>query len=682
MGLAFALNIVQGGAYASSRDPNVLDELESNLMFFEKQVSALFIRSHAELEQHWAYKPTADLFVKAKAEIEALSKKQIAEDQDQRFAERILSRYLGLESRLYLAYARAAHLRPGLETQFSFDHLAKFNLKIAKNTARVLRILRPHNIRHVDARTLEVFLTSQDKQLAEFAALMNPKTSEEYLTALQFSAIRSGIVNKWALDQAYATPPAESVINYPTTRFLSFRDLDGKTISSMQAYQELNADLRLEGFLKLKPEIQTIVSKSPITSAVRLDTALMDRLVALPGYFKKNKFNTREDNQEVVDQLIKKISVLYSSEWDRIASDVIETSSFVGDFATDSRYPQVVDRVLESTYSYMNNLVSYALTKWMFVNGYIEGDSQPELVANEKLFDSFKTEWIARVRPKLIDLVKTKAQAALKETRLATHTEKMEFIRGAVAGDIWIWNILLETKNRASSVIHELGEQVPNDWKLVDVMTAQDAEYYFFRSFRGSGISFVDKVDQEWLLKFFEEFKKKTGTQSGGLKSRLREFYNDYTKKTMVQVLDDLKKQEEQPVPVHKFSDPKADLRRIFHLDDLNTQSVLTTVEEYQTYAEAKREELIAKAGVLRLLRTDVVSAARIEREHQKQVQDYDKFMNQIKKYRDPHEQRELFRPELQKEDDLLLSLVRAWKENPNSLVTDAFNAEMKAAYD
>lgn len=681
MCLGFALNTVQFAAHASARDPNVLDELESNLMLLEKQASSLFVRSHGDLEQHWAYKPSADLFIKAKAEIETLSRKQIAVDQDQRFAERILTRYLGLESRLYLVYARIAHARSGLENQFSFDHLAKFNLKIAKDSANVLRMLRPHNIRHVDSRTLEVFLTQQDKQLAEFAALMNPRTSEEYLAALQFSAIRSGIVNKWAIDQAYAAPTTENVTFFPTQRFLSFRDLQGKTISAMQAYQELNADLRLEGFLKLKPEIQAIIAKVPLTNAVRLDAALLERLMSLPGFFKQNRFNSREDNQEIVERLIKELGIKYASEWDRIAGDVIETASMVGDFATDSRYPQVVDRLLESSYSYMNNLISFYLTKWMAVNGFISSEAQSELEANEKIFDAFKPEWVAKLRPKLIDLVKSKAQSALRETRLETHHEKMEFIRTSVLQDIWIWNILLESKNNESAVVGKI-KQVPNDWKLVDLKTPQDAEYYFFRSYQGSGIPFVDKADQEWLLKFFAEFKKQKET--GNLKSRLRKFYYEYTKKTMEQALAEFKANSaktDQPPP-HKFSDPKGELVRIFHFEDKDSSSVLTTIEEYQTFAEAKREELVSKAGVLRLLRTDALSASRIEREHQKQVAAYDKFMNEVEKYRERYSQRELFRPELQKADDLLLSLVRSWKENPNALITDAFNAEMKAAYD
>lgn len=691
LNLALTLNIVQlvFSGVVHARPPNVVDELEANIQFLEKQVPSFMVRSHEEFAQHWGFSVVRESFKKAKSEIETLSHKEIAVEQNQRFAERILVRYLGLQTRLALVYARVAHLRSGFESQFSFKKLESFNLRISKESAASFRVIKPHNVRHVDAVTLEIFMTSQDLQLTEFAALMNPKTEEEYLKVLQFSALRSGIVNRWALDQAYLGVPEEQLFYFPVKRFLSFADLTQKTISQTQAYQELNADVRLEGFMRLKPALQESIRAHSILDSVGLESALTERLLSLPEYFKKNQFNSSEDNLAAADEVIKGLRKKVLADWDSISSDVIETSSMVGDLMQEPKYHALIDRLLETSFGYLSNLTAYHLTYGMVKSGFIKAHPEKELEKNEKMLLQFKTEWMNALRPKLTELVKNQAQDSWKQTRKELHQEKMEFMRKSVLESIWVWNILLDTKNANASVIASI-RQVPGQWKLVTMSSAEEAKHYFFRVYQPTGNPFVDTKHQEWAIEFFSRFEAQSPGKLGEseLKRALKEYLAQYTSKSLEQFAKEWEEQKKNPVDpsVAQYKeqfkeDPRDEIKRVFHLNDQESK-ILRTVREYQSFAESKREHLLSQIGSLRLLRKDAIAMERLKQEHAKQVRTYDEFMRQARPYRERHDGRELFRPEIQDADDLLLSLVRAWKSDPNSLITDTFQSEVKQAFD
>ncbi|MCM0607298.1 MAG: hypothetical protein KA715_14510 [Xanthomonadaceae bacterium] len=664
--------------------PTSLDEAEAQVVFFEKQARALGssfgIRSHEELALNWAYRPMIEKLMAAKLDIESISRKDISIIRERRFAEQILFRYFGLQVRLYLAYARVAHSSHGYGLSFSFKKLEELNLRISKNPSMMFRVAKPYNVRHVNPDTVEIFLSSQDEQLVEFAALMDPQNSEDYLASLQLSAIRSSIVNRWSLDQAYSSVPEERILQTPTPRFLSYPDLKGKKISETRAYQELNSEMRLFAFETLNDDLQKIIKKYPITQSVGFSSGLFKLLVANDGYFQKKDTNSVEYNQLVVEDRMNALKKHYQTYWEEEGKNIIVTSSLVGD---SWKMEDVVQRVLDHSFESLRDAQAAAYTDWLYQEGYIDGDSQIEFNKNKSFLDEFKTEWQNTVRPEILNLMKLRAKEAWSSIRKESHAKKMKFIQESILQSAWTWNILLDTKNSKTDLTGGNHQKVQGTWKLVQIRSAEDARIYFFNTLQKMETA-PEEQDQVWFYEFFEKMKNFPDDQANEdtWKRRVREVLSQYESKWMQDWMK-VRTMFGQNNSSFQWKKPAKQLviENIFYLEDrINT--ILRLPSEYITFAEAKRDELFAKVGVLRVLRKDELAMKRLKNEHSRQVMAYNQFQTEIRKHGGVQYAGTTISPRMPEEDDLFMSLIRAWRENSSNLLTEVFNADMKATYD
>lgn len=91
---------------------------------------------------------------------------------------------------------------------FSPDHYDFLNIKIDTTTAQNLysdsSANKTYNLRHVkgeDGRftAIELFINSFEKQMAEYDAISEPNSKEEYIKLIQFAAVSEGMTNRWAI---------------------------------------------------------------------------------------------------------------------------------------------------------------------------------------------------------------------------------------------------------------------------------------------------------------------------------------------------------------------------------------------------------------------------------------------------------------------------------------------------
>lgn len=125
--------------------------------------------------------------------------------------------YAEMQVRLYRNYMRLAHdaRTAAGARKFSPDHYDFLNIKLDTQTAQNLfsdpNANRAYNLRHVKGREgrfeeVELFMNSFEKQMAEYEAISNPNSKEEYLKLIQFAALREGMANRWAIRRMAGAP--------------------------------------------------------------------------------------------------------------------------------------------------------------------------------------------------------------------------------------------------------------------------------------------------------------------------------------------------------------------------------------------------------------------------------------------------------------------------------------------
>jgi hypothetical protein len=153
----------------------------------------------------------------------------------------VSNRYLTDLAAFYALYARAAHASGAQTFKMSFDVLSPFNLILNEDAAKELIKQKPFNAKHLDGGRVEFFLTSQEKQMAEFYALATPRDELTYSKLIQFAALHETISNFWALQRLNYSPiPLRPVIGC-APELLSFRSGPNGDLKKALAYQELTS---------------------------------------------------------------------------------------------------------------------------------------------------------------------------------------------------------------------------------------------------------------------------------------------------------------------------------------------------------------------------------------------------------------------------------------------------------
>lgn len=159
-------------------------------------------------------------------------------------------RYFDLQSKLYLNLLRNAHADGALPKNFDPKTYDSLNLVVDAKTAMPF-LTNPEfgkmfSIRHArDERgghsKVEVFLNTEEKRMAEYFLLLDPRTKFDYMKLVQFATLRESIVNRWAIRRMSLTQrmTADAVIPACAPELLSFRlDRPQRMIESPQ-YDEL-----------------------------------------------------------------------------------------------------------------------------------------------------------------------------------------------------------------------------------------------------------------------------------------------------------------------------------------------------------------------------------------------------------------------------------------------------------
>jgi len=703
------MNAVQFSAWGA--EPTIL-ELEKTVRSFDWQVpsSSFLARDHKSLENDIAYKETWRAFVEFKKVLESTSqhyeKWRGSEELENKFTDAVI-KYQDLQSRFMLAYAKIAHAHEGYEDYFSWDHFSKLNLRLFIGSVSGYLKQRPFNLRHVDTKTLEIFQTEQDLQMIEMAALMNPKTEGQYLLMLQFSALRSAIVNRWGLDQAFFSSPQDQKIYYPTSSFLSLRNIDGKTITQWPAYKELNGDMLHQVVERLGSTISQVVMDNPITVSQGYESTARDHLLN-SGYFDGHSMSGESTHQMFLNEMRTEFQQSFIKRWKLIANSVLLVSSY----PSDSWNPEAtVDRIIDTSFDYMTDYLAAKATEWMFKKGFEfikQGENSDQKILevnsrNKKFFDQLKPGWVAVVKPKMTQAMNDHKVEVWKAVKRDTQDAKVTSVLKGISSNLEIWKILLDIKNsKSAGMAYEISKPLES-WKKLSLTSLEDVELYFFQKTPEAGRSKMpNDLISPFFLKLMEEFRDDAseGAWKMRIKTILKKMENEVAKDFGATSLAELhppktfspyvpesakaaKGRLEAEKPVRDIEELRGLLNRAFYLDSKGPE-ILRTVADFQAFALAKKNDLMTDVPILKLLRKDEVSRKRLQETLNQQRSDCSRRKLELRKQKfvDQEAVRYLCDPKLQDPDDLFMSLVRIAASAPSLLTQEVVRREMVYAYD
>jgi hypothetical protein len=139
------------------------------------------------------------------------------------------------------------------ESRYALDVM---NIKLAPIVGQVFfgnkkKVFNIRNVKDDDGNytQVELFVTSYEKQMAEYEALARPRSKEGYLKLLQFAAIREALTNRWAIRRMDGTlfgPRGRNQISFSdrpisacAPDLVSFPSAKGGTVNDLEAYSSL-----------------------------------------------------------------------------------------------------------------------------------------------------------------------------------------------------------------------------------------------------------------------------------------------------------------------------------------------------------------------------------------------------------------------------------------------------------
>jgi hypothetical protein len=152
----------------------------------------------------------------------------------------VATRYLSALADLHILYAQAAHSSGSQSSQFDFSALESYRLRLHEDAARPVIAQKPFSARHAGGGEIEFFITSEEKQLAEFMSLESPKSEFNYAALVQFASVREAFVNLWALQRLSLSSSQLRQVNACAPDLLSFR-FKGGDLKTSEPYLQLVA---------------------------------------------------------------------------------------------------------------------------------------------------------------------------------------------------------------------------------------------------------------------------------------------------------------------------------------------------------------------------------------------------------------------------------------------------------
>ena len=229
------------------------------------------------------------------------------------------------------------------------DSVSALTIRLNKDSSIEVTADLPFNSRHVDARTVELFLLEQDKQGTEYAAIAATELTDKYEKMLQFSAVRTMFVNRWALDRMGYGKAQNQALSSCAPHLVSFRMGGARRVSEHPAFIKLGTADRFEDWAQ--PELQGPAVKAtlvkPLGSSADYEAIFTNALKETPTF--RNFFfsyNMAEQQKFLKDSgaLIAKTE---EDNWNGQAEEVVFKSILPGDSLSRAK---ISDRVADDAY--------------------------------------------------------------------------------------------------------------------------------------------------------------------------------------------------------------------------------------------------------------------------------------------------------------------------------------------
>jgi len=310
------------------------------------------------------------------------------------------AKYLSDVSALYQLYAFAAHGPGANVAQFTFDDLSPLNLKLAPSIAQDLVKQQPFNARHSADGQVEFFITSQEKQMAEFFALTSPRDEYTYSKLIQFAALHEGFANLWGIQRlTYGDLKVQPVQN-GSPDLLSFKNVPGGDLKQSEAYLDL---LALDRYNDLSAQlVSAFHATRNLTLLPRGEYYdVLSRALAPTAEFKSYISGfAPQDVSQWMNNAAAQIMTTETANWtgdEKNSENILGSSSMLGDNLTPA---ETSKRMAEAMFDRRSEAAEAEVLKIAADNIKLTDLSDVQK-RTESMLKAYKASWTAQAAPLL-----------------------------------------------------------------------------------------------------------------------------------------------------------------------------------------------------------------------------------------------------------------------------------------
>jgi hypothetical protein len=333
------------------------------------------------------------------------------------------AKYLSDVSALYQLYAFAAHGPGANVSQFNFDDLSSLNLKLAPSIAQDLVKQQPFNARHSADGQIEFFITSQEKQMAEFFALTSPRDEYTYSKLIQFSALHEGFANLWGIQRlTYGDLKIQPVQN-SSPDLLSFKKVPGGDLKQSEAYLDLLALDRYNNLsVQLASAFQATRNLTLLPRGEYYD--VLSRALAPTAEFKSYISGfAPQDVSKWMNTAAVQIMTTETANWtgdEKNSENILGSSSMLGDNLTPA---ETSKRMAEAMFDRRSEAAEAEVLKIATDNIKLTDLSDVQK-RTESLLKAYKASWTAQAAPLLLASLSQNAQNSAENEAITSHIQQ------------------------------------------------------------------------------------------------------------------------------------------------------------------------------------------------------------------------------------------------------------------
>jgi len=333
------------------------------------------------------------------------------------------AKYLSDVSALYQLYAFAAHGPGANVAQFTFDDLSPLNLKLAPSIAQDLVKQQPFNARHSADGQVEFFITSQEKQMAEFFALTSPRDEYTYSKLIQFAALHEGFANLWGIQRlTYGDLKVQPVQN-GSPDLLSFKNVPGGDLKQSEAYLDL---LALDRYNDLSAQlVSAFHATRNLTLLPRGEYYdVLSRALAPTAEFKSYISGfAPQDVSQWMNNAAAQIMTTETANWtgdEKNSENILGSSSMLGDNLTPA---ETSKRMAEAMFDRRSEAAEAEVLKIAADNIKLTDLSDVQK-RTESMLKAYKASWTAQAAPLLFASLSKSTQKSAENEAITSHIQQ------------------------------------------------------------------------------------------------------------------------------------------------------------------------------------------------------------------------------------------------------------------